>query len=787
MATSYTRRINLYINGKEVRNDISSITKEFNKASAELRRMDVGSKAYNSQLRKVAGLKSILNDHNAELRKNTNALQDNKNRLGSLLETAKGLLPAFGFGAMVALGKKTFDNLVAATQGFGDSYRATMGAMNGATSYFWKTLSGGDWSNFFTNIKEAARLGREYVMVLDDIGDRQKGLRIEEADARARILQLEEDLKNQGLTKEQRLAAGQERIRIEEELAEKRAALARKAFDNETQNNIKLSQIGRDRFIQLQTDWDSEDRKSAEVYAKQLQRLEALKKEQGMNRPQFQGTFSQTNFSEEIRKLNDEIARTPDHIKQYGQAVRVFNDINDEERERLVSTYEAMKTAENSAVENTKRITTMVNSLIAETEKGKREALERTIAAIEKAPEISQLIEADLETQRAAMAAYFETVGEGAFEAFLAGIERAQQEKSFIVEIPIKEEEIQDLDVDYALQKFAETEQGKRNILEASFAAGKISRQEYEDEQTRITLEAEERRMQIMQEKADRASQLTQLGSNLVQSMMDFELEKAGQNEAKKAAIRKKYANMQFAVSAAEIIVNTASAIMKGFSQLGPIGGAIAAGILGATGAIQLGIANAQRAKVAGFATGGYTTPGEVNQPAGIVHAGEWVAPQTLVNHRVAGPVISMLEGMRPKVAGFADGGYTSPGPVNQPAGIVHAGEWVAPQTLVGHPIAGGIISMLEGMRTNGSYINPEVLNSSLNYRNSYAKGGFVSSSTVSASDPANLAILNEIKAALNENTKATLQLMRWKPTVAAEAFERELNIIHDIKSRQKI
>jgi hypothetical protein len=66
----------------------------------------------------------------------------------------------------------------------------------------------------------------------------------------------------------------------------------------------------------------------------------------------------------------------------------------------------------------------------------------------------------------------------------------------------------------------------------------------------------------------------------------------------KKLDIEKKYADVNFAIKVAEIIANTAVAIMQGFAQLGPIGGAIAAVLMGATGVAQVISANAERRKV---------------------------------------------------------------------------------------------------------------------------------------------------------------------------------------------
>ncbi len=60
------------------------------------------------------------------------------------------------------------------------------------------------------------------------------------------------------------------------------------------------------------------------------------------------------------------------------------------------------------------------------------------------------------------------------------------------------------------------------------------------------------------------------------------------------------------------------------------------------------------------FADGGYTKKGGKYEPAGIVHAGEWVANQELVNNPVSGPIIQALEDMRTSLKGYADGGFVA-------------------------------------------------------------------------------------------------------------------------------
>lgn len=77
-----------------------------------------------------------------------------------------------------------------------------------------------------------------------------------------------------------------------------------------------------------------------------------------------------------------------------------------------------------------------------------------------------------------------------------------------------------------------------------------------------------------------------------------------------------------------------------------------------AAATVETGLANVARINGVGFAEGGYTGRGAKYQPAGIVHKGEYVAPQNVVNSPMAAPHLAALESMRTK--GFADGGFVA-------------------------------------------------------------------------------------------------------------------------------
>jgi TP901 family phage tail tape measure protein len=68
MATTYNRRINLYINGREVRNDIASIRAELSKLTAQQAHMIRGSREYNANMSRIRQLRDIIAQHNQDLK-----------------------------------------------------------------------------------------------------------------------------------------------------------------------------------------------------------------------------------------------------------------------------------------------------------------------------------------------------------------------------------------------------------------------------------------------------------------------------------------------------------------------------------------------------------------------------------------------------------------------------------------------------------------------------------------------------------------------------------------------
>lgn len=245
----------------------------------------------------------------------------------------------------------------------------------------------------------------------------------------------------------------------------------------------------------------------------------------------------------------------------------------------------------------------------------------------------------------------------------------------------------------------------EKEALKQFFEEGEIGWEEYEKSVKELRIKYTQQTIETI------ASTLNTIG-NFVSSMRDFEMAQAeaqyqadltaaGDNaekreqiqaeyEQKKLDIQKKYADADMAINIAKAIAAGALAAIQAFAQLGPVAGAVFAGVIAATTAMEVATIVAQRNAIMnttvsssggggsnvptgsrvptpdGFSDGGFTpTDDDDNTPVGIVHANEWVAPSWMIKKN---PVMfARLEqyrqsGHRPETisSGYRDGGYTS-------------------------------------------------------------------------------------------------------------------------------
>lgn len=132
-----------------------------------------------------------------------------------------------------------------------------------------------------------------------------------------------------------------------------------------------------------------------------------------------------------------------------------------------------------------------------------------------------------------------------------------------------------------------------------------------------------------------------------------YRIRKLEKQREEELAKEKKEANRKmFAMQVIQAVAQTAQNALNAYGSaaaipvVGYILAPIAAAMAVAAGAIQIAAIKKQQqaSEAQGYSKGGFTKPGAVDEPAGIVHAGEWVASQKLLANPVARPMIEALD-----------------------------------------------------------------------------------------------------------------------------------------------
>ena len=132
-----------------------------------------------------------------------------------------------------------------------------------------------------------------------------------------------------------------------------------------------------------------------------------------------------------------------------------------------------------------------------------------------------------------------------------------------------------------------------------------------------------------------------------------YKVKKLEREKEQEIAKMKNEANRKmFAMQVIQAVAQTAMAAINAYSSaaqvpmIGYILAPIAAAMAVAAGAIQIAAIKKQQqaSEAQGYAEGGFTPKGPKDLEVGVVHAGEWVASQALVNSPVARPMIEALD-----------------------------------------------------------------------------------------------------------------------------------------------
>lgn len=242
--------------------------------------------------------------------------------------------------------------------------------------------------------------------------------------------------------------------------------------------------------------------------------------------------------------------------------------------------------------------------------------------------------------------------------ARIAEIESQQAAKSVDTQKKLSDEKLD------TIQKFTDMALELANSLaDLSNALLELETAKLEAEYEKRTEAQQNRNNKLLENEELTVSQREEIERQNSIELAKIEEEK----QAKLKEIKKKQADIDLAVTIAQITAATALALMRGFSDLGPIGGPIAAVITTAIGAAQIATAIAQRQAVAGLARGGmiYGMGGPTDDMVPIMASnGEAVINAAAVKR--FGPVLSAINestGGAPIIPRFAAGGVVTANP----------------------------------------------------------------------------------------------------------------------------
>jgi len=319
-------------------------------------------------------------------------------------------------------------------------------------------------------------------------------------------------------------------------------------------------------------------------------------------------------------------------------------------------------------------------------------------------------------------------------EDFAKGVLNKEQHQQAITNLE-KQAEEQRLQIrqQYGLASQQELYNAENEQLKEHLRQGLITQEEYEEAVKNLKISRMKEAFDYYSNLAGGAVQaLQQAEMANVDAKYDAEIEavrNAGKDttelEKKKAneqlKIQKKYADINFAIKASQIVADTSVSIMKALGELGPIAGPIAAALMGITGAAQLAAANAERQKVKRMSlngAGGASSASGTRVVTGLESGGSIDVEREQDGKRFHADY-------DPYRRGFID----KPTVIVGEGGYGRSREWVASNTAVENPTVAPFLNIIDQAQRAGNIRTLDMNKFLLHQAQGRAAGGYIAPS----------------------------------------------------------
>lgn len=372
-------------------------------------------------------------------------------------------------------------------------------------------------------------------------------------------------------------------------------------------------------------------------------------------------------------------------------------------------------------------------------------------------------------------------------EDFAKGVLNKEQHQQAITNLE-KQAEEQRLQIrqQYGLASQQELYNAENEQLKEHLRQGLITQEEYEEAVKNLKISRMKEAFDYYSNLAGGAVQALQQAEEAnVDAKYDAEIEaakKAGKDttelEKKKAdeklKIQKKYADVNFAIKASQIIADTATSIMKAYADLGPIAGSIAAALMGVTGVAQLAAANAERQKVKRMSlngAGGASSASGTRVVTGLESGGSIDVEREQDGKRFHADY-------DPYRRGFID----KPTVIVGEGGYGRSREWVASNAAVENPTVAPFLNIIDQAQRAGNIRTLDMNKFLLHQAQGRAAGGYI---TPSAPTPQPMPTVINHRDEYNKELLETLKELRnngIRSYVALDDFDAQQKLRNQVR-----
>ena len=357
---------------KKETKDYSELMKNLNGAS--LNQLAKAYSGLNKQIKNlVPGTKEFIEKSKQlqQVKQRMDAINGSVKGTNKTLDALKGMVPKLGlasvFAAAGAAVVKFAKDAVSQTQLIGDKWaHFTYSAQSAYNSFVADLSSGKGWKEMIENMTEAYRVGDQVMTMLDELFELQNSLTLKESEYNIEIEKNKQLMRDTTKSDEERMAAAQEVLRLERELADEKkmiAAQEAEARKMELQQRTKLTDAELEEYV---TNYTANREKilAAQEYSAQIKEEEAaiknLQRVYSMN-PQAAGVWDM--IEQHKQNLATLRAQETQALAEWQAIDAKYQQSNDELVQNYVQAVAKMNQADAEYYSSTTRSATMLASL----------------------------------------------------------------------------------------------------------------------------------------------------------------------------------------------------------------------------------------------------------------------------------------------------------------------------------------------------------------------------------------------------------------------------------------